>query len=295
MQRARLALAVSLSVVSAATASAVAATTSASADPGAVVAVAPATGIDLPSETCPGGYSISPNFTEAEGTWHAPYTLTSSQAPGFPTEAMWVGIGDGSAESSPLVQAGTWNDLFAPNGRQRLWWEVFCSCEGGNSAQFLGSVRPGALVSVAVSASGTTDTLNISTVNPGASVGSGMIITYHQLTESFVGGAAEWISERPLETDFSSDPDGYLDPLAKTAYPSTGTGNLVTGARARASAGSSLLPIGYFAHTRYNMVPCNPDSTIELQHTSTLDSTGASFQTKWENYGRAETYTSCQH
>jgi hypothetical protein len=212
-------------------------------------------------------------FNQAEANWTAPFTETDA-AHQAAQESQWVGIGDGTAESDPLVQAGTWNQGNGASGagQQLLWWEVYCSCAGGIGAQFLGYIGAADRIYTKVQASGTTDTMTVVDLTGGL----GGTFTFKKMTSNYAGHVAEWIGERPTV-------NGSFTSLAKTGNTPSSASDTFTSAETKTAAMGSFAPISNFNRLQAHMVNCARTATLETA--GGLNSAGNSFATTWIQYG----------
>lgn len=207
-----------------------------------------------------GNEATSHNYDVAHGDWGVP--LAESDAAHYTAKSVtWVGIGQGTSTSDPLIQAGSGS--YYGNGLETyfIWWEVYPQL---SIQTVYSNVTWNDYIGVTVKATSSTAYMHI------VDVTKSFDETYtYSLSNWNSDDTAEWIVERP---DFAA---GYPW-LAKTTN--------VVFADAKAQYGSSgYVALGSLSHTYFNMVTC--DRSTIMSFPGAISSNGLSFTEYWQAYG----------
>ncbi len=205
------------------------------------------------------GYAVTgTGFTKASGSWIVPAVTCSS---GSQYGSFWVGI-DGYS-SSTVEQLGTESDCSGTTASYHAWYE-FCCKEPEITIPSM-TIKPGDVMSAAVSYNGTNFTLSMKDVTTGVTFSKTGNIKGAQRT------SAEWIAEAPSS--------GGTLPLSDFGTMLFGKDNTGIAKTCTAAIGSTGGPIGSFAN--FFQITMVNSSQAPKAIPTILSSDGTSFSDTW--------------
>jgi Peptidase A4 family len=193
-------------------------------------------------------------FTAVSATWREPATPCT---PEQRLVATWAGL-DGFSDQT-VEQAGTLAYCFEGQVTYYTWYELYPAA----TVTVGSTVRPGDLISVSVTRSGTSYTLTVTDHNSPPNS-----FTTVQSCSSCQNSSAEWITERPAFSSTGITPLAVFTPWLVTKGSQTANG-------VRGSIGSGP------GATQIIMV--DSTATYALDSISGLSSRGSIFSARWLN------------
>ena len=232
--------------------------------------VQPAT-TEVPSTNWAGNVATGRTYTDVEAAWHVPAAGGSSQDAGT-SSSSWVGIGQGSSPSRPLMQAGSESDGGSPSpATPYLWLEVV---PGMPQSYFVSNIYAGDLLYVHIHYAN--NSVGFHFVDENTDYDASVLVTPAAGQTIAPDGTAEWVFERPEQNIGGNTV--ILTRLAKATTTFT-TAN---------GAGTSFgwIALGSLSHYYQNMSDCSSvgSSAQELASPGSI-SNGTQFTDKWLNYG----------
>jgi hypothetical protein len=199
-------------------------------------------------------------YLDAEANFKVPTGTTSTTS----ADSHWVGIGQGSSTTHPLVQAGSQSMSNAGTMTYNLWYEVYPQNPSEISVE---TAQPGDLVYIEIVF--TTNRESERVVNQTR----GFDHTYIQSYSASPDDTAEFISERPCNTSNNT----LYRLLPYTTMIFTG---------ADWSTGSGFKTLGTAANVNLISPMSEPGTGTQTAHTGAINQTTQnSFQTYFDNFG----------